>query len=227
MIEKGFLLKEKKGGTNENIIIITDDFLNEDKEDSILSTIRDMGNKLDTDFPLGSKKHKKDNLEDLSKLVINNEKNKMLNKNLNISQSVIEDLNCFLEVNFSSKSVREKERIKFFELLNSGKSSSEILDLGKDLIENGILSGQKCDRPFAYLTSGAYEKILQRINGIKDFDPSKVYTAIARFNTREPLPEDFAKTLTSKELDWLQERGGRATLGLWPQEKIKKELDIL
>jgi hypothetical protein len=146
--------------------------------------------------------------------------------NKKINKTLSAELEDFLSINLISDNATSKEREKIFFLVSKGKDQNEILELAQNLIAQGALNGEKCDRPFSYLASGPYEKILQRSRGTKDFDPMRVYRAIGRYNTREPLPEDFASTMTPSENEWIEKSGGRPTLGMWSENKLKQALRI-
>jgi hypothetical protein len=154
-------------------------------------------------------------------------KKEITNKNTNKTLSA--EIESYLMDNFESRSVAAREREKMLFLISMGKNQDEILELAKNLSSQGTLKGEKCDRPFSYLESGVYEKVLNRYLGKSnksEFDPQRVYNSIARFNSREPLPEDFKSTMTASELEWIEKRGGRASLGMWPSGKLTNELRL-
>jgi hypothetical protein len=71
-----------------------------------------------------------------------------------------------------------------------------------------------------------YKKIKLRGSVSKDFDSMRVYKAIGRYNTREPLPEDFASTMTPSENEWIENGGGEQPSVMWPESKLKEALRI-
>lgn len=214
MIEKGFLKKEKRKGSNENIIIIPSNFLSDD-EDAILEKLKNIGGK-SVDYFLQD--HEND--QNVDKQFENRSDEEIC------LETNSDEVNDFLNKFSTTKIIRKKEKKAFDDLIKNGMDQKEVLAVAMDLIEHGTLNNEKCDRPFTYLASGTYNKLLNRMNGKKDFDPNRIFTAISRYSTREPLPQEFAETLTQKELDWIHNKGGRPSLGQWPENQLKRELHI-
>lgn len=108
---------------------------------------------------------------------------------------------------------REEEQAK--SLLNQDISEDELLNLYKNITEEGTLQGEKCSRPFSYLNSGAIEGVRERSNGQgkPSINSELIWEAITSYNTRELLPDEMKERLSEADLDWINAHGGRLTLG--------------
>lgn len=135
-------------------------------------------------------------------------------------------LNEFLSLRKDTSKVREAEIKSISELNLIGKQYSEILSLAINLDEHGALDGSKCAKPFSYLASGTYDKVLERTTGksLKVFDGSKIFNLICTVDTRKGLTDEIREELTLAEMDWIKSKGGLSALGNMDTDKLKFEL---
>jgi hypothetical protein len=109
-----------------------------------------------------------------------------------------------------------KEIAKVNSLLAEYGHSIEDLDLcSKDLIEKGDLRGDKVDRPFSYLASGVFEKILNRAKGLQSngVDLKKIKKLVSEHGTHMGMSSEISEQLSEKELQAVESVGGWRQLG--------------
>ena len=204
LVSKGYI-HIVRSSSNNNCYVI-DDKLYLSEEDHVMNRISE---------------HKAKKHVDADKKI----KNSIIVKNNN-TVVYSEEIDKVLQKFTGSNKFKETEKLNVL-LVTENISVDNVDRCLVDLKSNGTLKGEACDRPFSYLSSGVYEKVLKRSNGesTKLIDNNKIWKILTEYNTNERLPES-APVLSDQEKEWVESKGGWTTLGQSDLKEVKYQLGI-
>ena len=115
-----------------------------------------------------------------------------------------------------SEKIKKTEIDEYHSLVSQGYSSEILIDLAKHLLEKGDLREGLVSKPFAYLNSGTYEAVLNRFEGknSQGINSSLIWEVLSEYDSKGPLPEEVKVKLTEKDLEWIEQNGGRHHLAM-------------
>jgi len=212
LIKKGVIRQQKYNG-NENVYIIDDSLLSSDPYDFILARhieYKNM-NKLKT------------------RQVSNSNQTVSKNESTNASSNIMFSLKIDETLTSFSGTNKFKEMNNLNQLIVEGsKSIEEIEKCIQNLKVHGDLKGEKVDRPFSYLVSGVFDKILSRAEGKSksSMDGQKIIDILSSYPTKDGMTDEIKEQLNKYEIDWIESKGGLANLGQMRSDKLKFELRL-